>query len=207
MSQHPQGYDHQQQTNMDAGHTNDNYNGPFVHGYGNANNRNRSYDKFSHSVPNIQHTSYGGQHGEQRDGRPNEQFDHEKQQHDYLGNPLNRPPGYYDANHSHAQTSWVDESTRGLKDFFYKPPPETYSGTYGADYKPEISKRKVGAAVAAAGLLVGAMAYKNYRKQKKRREQEMYYYPREDDEYYGYNHRGVNHSYEHPGYGSMHRNP
>ncbi|KAJ2234732.1 hypothetical protein H4R99_004209 [Coemansia sp. RSA 1722] len=206
MSQHPQGYEHQHQKSADSGQSGVNHQErPFVHGYGNAGGQNQAYDKYSQSVPEFRHTSYG----EHRDGRPNEMYDYEKQQRDYLGNPLNGPPEYRAANHSYAQSNWVEEGTRGLKDYFYKRPQESYSGTYGADYKPEVSKRKVGIAIAAVGAIVGTLAYRSYKKKERRRAQEEMSYLRDDDGYYGYhdNHRSINHSYEQPGYGSMYRNP
>ncbi|KAJ2036470.1 hypothetical protein H4S03_003621, partial [Coemansia sp. S3946] len=59
---------------------------------------------------------------------------------------------------------------RGMSDYFYKKPDPSYSGTYGTDYQPEISKTKVLTATAVvAALFYGVSRYRTKQKEKEKR--------------------------------------
>ncbi|KAJ2000714.1 hypothetical protein GGI04_004044, partial [Coemansia thaxteri] len=63
-----------------------------------------------------------------------------------------------------------DDTDRGLADYFYKKPDPSYTGTYGTDYRPEISKTKVVTAfAAAAALLYGISRFRREKEKKKHR--------------------------------------
>ncbi|KAJ1667833.1 hypothetical protein EV178_001030 [Coemansia sp. RSA 1646] len=62
---------------------------------------------------------------------------------------------------------------RGLMDFFYKKPDPTYSGLYGTDYEPQISKTKV--AVATVAMAAVAYGFSRYRRGKREDNQNRKY--------------------------------
>ncbi|PIA17076.1 hypothetical protein COEREDRAFT_80783 [Coemansia reversa NRRL 1564] len=80
---------------------------------------------------------------------------------------------------------------RGFKDFFYKKPDPSYSGLYGTDYEPQISKSKVAVAAATAAALLFGYSQHRKRKENSRR------FEKYTRSYEGY---GNNRSYE--GYGN-----
>ncbi|KAJ2162436.1 hypothetical protein GGF46_000677 [Coemansia sp. RSA 552] len=60
---------------------------------------------------------------------------------------------------------------RGIADFFYKKPDPSYSGTYGTDYEPQLSKTKVVAATATVALaMFGLSQYRRNKDKQKRYE-------------------------------------
>ncbi|KAJ2385357.1 hypothetical protein GGI23_006728 [Coemansia sp. RSA 2559] len=70
------------------------------------------------------------------------------------------------ANVSHkARRQGNGDKERDLMDFFYKKPDPNYSGLYGADYEPQISKTKV--AVAAAAVVAVAYGFSKYKSNKR----------------------------------------
>ncbi|KAJ2848364.1 hypothetical protein IWW36_003345 [Coemansia brasiliensis] len=60
---------------------------------------------------------------------------------------------------------------RGIADFFYKQPDPSYSGMYGTDYQPQISKTKVAiAAASVATVFYGLTQYKKRKENQKKYE-------------------------------------
>ncbi|KAJ1822704.1 hypothetical protein IWW57_006025 [Coemansia sp. S610] len=108
--------------------------------------------------------------------------------------------------HSETQTAYDRQATqhagyskdRGFTDYFYKKPDPTYTGTYGTDYQPELSKTKVFTATAAVvALFYGVSKYRSKQKEKEKRKKYVKYTNqhahRGPDEYTGY---GNQHPYD-----------
>ncbi|KAJ2493637.1 hypothetical protein IWW37_000503 [Coemansia sp. RSA 2050] len=90
----------------------------------------------------------------------------ESASYDNLPPPSEAQTAYDRRTNQHAEYS----KDRGFSDYFYKKPDPSYSGTYGTDYQPELSKTKVFTATAAVvALFYGVSKYRAKQKEKEKR--------------------------------------
>ncbi|KAJ1895588.1 hypothetical protein LPJ66_004505 [Kickxella alabastrina] len=99
----------------------------------------------------------------------------EGRQDEYRSEKVNNSQGY-NTNHN-GQPAYQHHSQqdgeRNFKDHFYKKPDPNYSGLYGTDYTPEVSKIRV-AAVATAAVAAAAWLYRDYKKSRDNKRNDRY---------------------------------
>ncbi|KAJ2826911.1 hypothetical protein IWW50_002138 [Coemansia erecta] len=133
----------------------------FLHDYGIPNSSKHGLGRSDEKAPEYaagESASYDNIHGDSRtlyDQKPGQRPEHRSE--------------YKPEQHKDSFASRLYNSDRNIPDFFYKQPDPTYSGMYGTDYQPQISKTKVAGAVAGvAALVYGFSQYKKRRDGKKK---------------------------------------
>ncbi|KAJ2460782.1 hypothetical protein GGF42_000618 [Coemansia sp. RSA 2424] len=151
------------------------------HGHGHS-HRHASGQGHSHGASSHRHGPSQG-HSKRERGEKGQHLHGESASYDNI-------PGYapseghtvYDNQNGHQYSD--DTKDRGVADYFYKKPDPSYSGTYGTDYHPEISKTKVFTATAAVvALFYGVSKYRAKLKEKEKRKRHGKHTHRGQDDY------------------------
>ncbi|KAJ2797307.1 hypothetical protein H4S07_005983 [Coemansia furcata] len=158
----------------------------YSYGYGPGGSSGYRHDNGQASSSRRHGTSQGQPRGEKA---PMQQG--ESASYDNLPPPSEAQTAYDRRTTQHAEYN----KDRSFSDYFYKKPHPSYSGTYGTDYQPELSKTKVLTATAAvAALFYGVSKYRSKQKEKeKRKKYEKYTHGRRGHDEYagnGNGHRG-----------------